>query len=61
MTLEQAYEEFYEDDKAYEDLCSDKIILFYDHGLYLETKGEYSVLKKYGFIEIFKQFHKTKA
>ena len=56
--MREAYNEFYEDEKAYNEMCRDEMMLFYEYGFQLETKFEYSILKRYGLIEVLEKFHK---
>ena len=58
MSLKDAYYEFYNDEEAYKDLRDDKMMLFYEYNFRLETKNEYSLLKKYGFVEVLEKCHK---
>ena len=39
-------------------MCRDEMMLFYEYGFQLETKFEYSILKRYGLIEVLEKFHK---
>ena len=60
MSLKDAYSEFYEDEEAYKNFCNDDIMLYYEYCFKLENKkkNDYSILKKYGFIEILEKCHK---
>ena len=58
LKLREAYNEFYEDEKAYNEMCRDEMMLFYEYRFQLETKFEYSILKRYGLIEVLEKFHK---
>ena len=57
INLKEAYYEFYNDEKAYGEMCRDEVMLFYEYGFQLETKSKYSLLKKYGFIKVLEDFH----
>ena len=60
MSLKDAYSGFYEDEEAYKNLCNDDIMLYYEYCFNLENKkkNDYSILKKYGFIEVLEKCHK---
>ena len=57
INLKEAYYEFYNDEKAYGEMCRDEVMLFYEYGFQLETKFKYSLLEKYGFIKVLEDFH----
>ena len=57
-SLKNTYYEFYDDKEAFINLCNDKMMLFYEYHFRKETKNEFSLLKKYGFIEVLEKYHK---
>ena len=57
-SLKNTYYEFYDDKEAFKNLCNDKMMLFYEYHFQKETKNEFSLLKKYGFIEVLEKYHK---